>query len=342
MPRKSANTEPCIFPVLMSVGLHIGIVLLTLISWPTFSTPEPIAPHIQARILDKDMLRQLMKPVEPVSAPALKSPSEKVLPEPKPDPKPKPDKEKIEQQRQAEKQKEKLRKKQEAEAQRKQQEAIALKNKKREEEQKKRLEMEKKKKELAEELAKKLAQKQAKEKIEQEKRLTEEKKRREDEIKKAEEQRLAEIKRLELENRLKEEREKARLEKIQKEELALQQQAAQFERALLAKVEAEESAKRRQRELTEIEKFTIQIKFAVEQAWILPPGDNSGLKATLNLRLAPSGDLIEAKITKSSGNSAYDISLKSAAYNVARYPVTKDSRLFDREFRNMYLNFSTE
>jgi len=332
------DTKAYVLPTILSVCLHAGVVILTLISWPSMSEHEPVAAHIQARILDQDMLKQIM---------AAKDPSQPVTPEPEQTIVKPPvvteqqtEQEKLaEQRRQAEAEQQKQREaERKLEAEQARQDAIALKKKQKEEKK--------------QQVEKELAAKKAREEKERDRRLAEQKKQEEEaqaererraEQKRREEEKLvAERKKAELESRLKQQREKARLEKIQQEELALSQQAAEFEKALLAKAQAQESAKRQRLELSELEKFTVQIKMVVEQAWILPPGDNSGLQATLNLRLAPTGDLVEATVTKSSGNRAYDISLKSAAYAVNRYPVTKDRQLFEREFRNMYLNFITE
>ena len=153
--------------------------------------------------------------------------------------------------------------------------------------------------------------------------------------------RLAEKKKLELKNRLKEEREKVRLEKNRREEIALQQQASELENVLLAKAQAEASAKQRQKELSEIDRHKWAIYQAIRQSWLEPPGDITGLEAHLALELLPTGEIHSVKIKKSSGNTAFDRSALNAAYKAGKsnFSVPRNSRLFNENFRNMTLKF---
>ncbi len=70
----------------------------------------------------------------------------------------------------------------------------------------------------------------------------------------------------------------------------------------------------------EIARYRVAITQSIERNWIRPP--NSGnLQCTLEVRLIPGGDVIWAKVIKSSGNSAFDRSVERAVRRAAPLPV---------------------
>ncbi|OZG72112.1 protein TolA [Hahella sp. CCB-MM4] len=324
MARPRRNQNEYLGPAIFSVCLHVGIVILALISWPSLSKPDPVKPHIKAVIVDEAMLEQMKQ----------------ALPKPAVQEKPKPPevdtRKQMEEARRKAEEAKKAEAARKAAAERKKQEAIAL--KKKQEADKKKKEEDKK---LAE--AKRLdEQKKAEEKRkteqkrkEEEKRLAEEKKRQE-ELKKQEEE-----KRKALEQKLIAEREQARLEKAKQEELALQQQAMELEKMLQQQQQQQAAEKQHQQDVTELERYRALIYEAIKSKWIRLDGAK-GLVAHIQLKLLPTGELQSATIAKSSGVQAFDQSALSAAYAVRKYPVPSDSRLFEKEFRNLTLIFKPQ
>ncbi|WP_020408096.1 cell envelope integrity protein TolA [Hahella ganghwensis] len=324
MARPGRNQNEYLGPVIFSICLHVGIAILALISWPTLSKPDPVQPHITAVIVDDAMLEQMKQS----------------LPKPKPAEVKKPEPAEVDTRKQMEEAKRKIdeaRKAEEARkaaVEKKKQEAIALK-KKQEEEKKKKVEQEKQAEAKRLEEQRKAEQKKKQEqKRKEEQRLAEEKRRQEELKRKEEEERKA------LEQKLIEERERARKEKEQQEELALQQQAVELERMLQEQAQQESAAKQKQRDLTELEKYRSRIQQVIERSWLEPPGNSAGLVVQIELQLLPTGELLSAKIVEPSSNPAFDQSAISAAYAVKRYPVPENSRLFNENFRTFILKFN--
>ena len=80
---------------------------------------------------------------------------------------------------------------------------------------------------------------------------------------------------------------------------------------------AAESAKR------EAFRFGALIGDRVEQQWVRPPGSSRGLECTLELRLEPTGDVVEGsvRVVSGSGSAAFDGSAIAAVYKASPLPV---------------------
>ncbi|MDH5571111.1 MAG: cell envelope integrity protein TolA, partial [Gammaproteobacteria bacterium] len=186
-----------------------------------------------------------------------------------------------------------------------------------------------KKKRQDEELKRKDEELKRKEKVATEKKqLLELKKKRE----------VAELKRKEEEKRL------AELEKKRKqeEERVRQEEQAKQEVEMKRKLEAERQAREaasRQVNQSEIKRFQGLIKREVTRRWIVPNLNVKNLSCDVKVRIIPSGDVIDVKIIKSSGNQAFDRSVEAAVYKAAPLPVpTVESGLFE-EFREVIFSF---
>lgn len=186
--------------------------------------------------------------------------------------------------------------------------------------------------------------------IEKNKKAAEEKQKREEkkqtelaEKKKAE----AERKKLAAEKKLKEaKREKEAKQKLEK---SLQQQLAKeakhdLEKSMQKQLTDEEtqlsSSKATQAELSEIDKFKTQILQAIAQRWLVPDDVDRGLSCKLQIRLAPSGAVLNVTLAKSSGDAALDRSAIAAVYKASPLPVP-DTALFDK-FRELSLTVRPE
>ena len=159
----------------------------------------------------------------------------------------------------------------------------------------------------------------------------------------AEKKRLA---KLEKDRIAQEQQEKIRLKKLNELEKKEQERKAQLEREekqrkdkIEKKKQQELEEKRRQQELNEISKYTGLINAKVSRNWIYLDSYGKDLKCIIQIQLLPSGDVINAKVIKSSGNSAFDRSAELAALKASPLPVPKDTDLFQREFRTVNLDF---
>ncbi|HEY9035493.1 MAG TPA: cell envelope integrity protein TolA, partial [Pseudomonadales bacterium] len=86
------------------------------------------------------------------------------------------------------------------------------------------------------------------------------------------------------------------------------------------------------------------IKSAVENSWSRPPSARRDMRAVVNIRLIPTGELISVTLIKSSGDSAFDRSVLQAVEKAAPFSELRDtpSRVFERYFRSFELEFNPE
>lgn len=143
--------------------------------------------------------------------------------------------------------------------------------------------------------------------------------------------------------------EKARLAKKKKQqdslkkkqELAKKKSEAEAKKRrqdLAQQLEAEEREEADEHLLREIDKYTTLIKQKIQRNWIKPQGDLTSFLATFNIRLIPGGDVIEVRITRTSGNLVYDRNAERAIYKASPLPLPKNPALAAR-FYNFYFDF---
>ena len=193
-----------------------------------------------------------------------------------------------------------------------------------------------------------------KKKAEEEKRRKEAERKKEEERKKAEAEKRRleeERKKAEAEQRRKEEeRKKAEAEKRRVEqqkaaeaERARREQAKQLEElarlareqeALASRLEAEAAAGRNQL----VSDYTARIRAKITRYIVLPPEIAGNPEAQFDVVLLPSGEVLSAKLRKSSGNAAYDAAVERAILKAQPLPLPPDPAMFP-QFRNMVLKF---
>lgn len=88
-----------------------------------------------------------------------------------------------------------------------------------------------------------------------------------------------------------------------------------------------------------VNKYAVMIKAAIEQNWLIPAGVNKQLACVYDVKLAPGGVVLSVQLLKSSGNSAFDQSARTAIYKASPLPVPKDPTIFDN-LRDLQLTLS--
>ncbi|WP_455235161.1 cell envelope integrity protein TolA [Thiogranum longum] len=219
-----------------------------------------------------------------------------------------------------------------AEAQRKrkqEEQRLAELQRKKQEEAKRQAETERKRK--AELAAKKKAEAERK-RQEEEKRKAEaeaERKRQEEEKRKAEAER----------KRQEEEKRKAEAErKLKAEEEARRKAAEQEMQARLAAEQERLATQRRSAMQRMIDEYVVYIQEKVQRSWIRPPSSGSELSCTVEVRLIPSGEVIDATIVRGSGNPAFDRSVEAAVFKASPLPVPPDPEVME-QFRSLRFEF---
>ena len=93
-----------------------------------------------------------------------------------------------------------------------------------------------------------------------------------------------------------------------------------------------------------VQSATALIQQLVQGTWSRPPSARNGMRAILQIRMLPTGELVSATITESSGDVAFDRSAENAVYRAApfRELQTLPINLFNRNFRTLSLIFQPE
>ncbi len=173
-------------------------------------------------------------------------------------------------------------------------------------------------------------QKQAKIKADQaakvKQRIAEQKQQAEREVKrKADEQRKA----VEAKRKVEQQRKADEARRQRENEEFLQQQMAQEEADRVAQAKAEQQ----RRELaSRMSLYSAQLQNIVNGNWIRPATARTGLKCTVRVRLIPGGEVVEAHVTRSSGDAAFDRSAETAVLRSSPLPAPPDPSLREFDF----------
>ena len=145
-------------------------------------------------------------------------------------------------------------------------------------------------------------------------------------------------------------RERERQESItmeQQREQAEMERRRQDEEARLQRQAAEDAALAAEAARTEFElvqSATALIQQALQQVWNRPPSARNGMRVILRIRMLPTGELLEASITQSSGDAAFDRSAENAVYSASPFTELQDLPIsvFNGNFRTLSLIFEPE
>ena len=172
-------------------------------------------------------------------------------------------------------------------------------------------------------------------------------KRREEQARVAEQKRKDEDKRkaAEAEKKRKDEARQAEARKTKEAEerrklaeSSLKEQLAREEKERTAAKARAEQAARAQSELARYEGL---IRQKVERNWVRPAGWTKGMECVVRVRLAPTGEVINATVAHPSGSPAFDRSVENAVYKASPLPLPEDKGLFEH-FRELELRFRPE
>jgi len=177
-----------------------------------------------------------------------------------------------------------------------------------------------------------------------------EKKRQEEAAKKREEQRIAQ-QRADAQALAK--REKAQAERDREQAEARQakqrEEQAQRDREAQQRREREEAqnaaaAEAASSEFELVQSATGLIQQLVTDNWSRPPSARNGMRAVIQIKMLPTGELIDVRITQSSGDPAFDRSAENAVYRAAPFAelTALPIRVFNQNFRTLSLIFQPE
>ena len=123
---------------------------------------------------------------------------------------------------------------------------------------------------------------------------------------------------------------KALADRKKREAVQRKQRDEQALREMLLQEEQERAqAAKAARAASLVDEYKVAIRQKVSRNWVRPPGASQGLKCMVKVRLVPSGEVLEAKVVRSSGNTVFDRSVENAVYKAAPLPIPTDTDLFD-------------
>jgi len=88
--------------------------------------------------------------------------------------------------------------------------------------------------------------------------------------------------------------------------------------------------------------YVAQIQRDIVQNWSRPPSARNGMQAVLRVFLVPTGEVVDAIVEESSGNESFDRSALLAVNKTDRFIVPRESRQFERNFREFTVLFRPE
>lgn len=155
-------------------------------------------------------------------------------------------------------------------------------------------------------------------------------------------ERLRERAEREEQERLEAESQRRRQQEIAAEQERSRQQEAQRRRQQeLAEASAAEAART---EFELVQSATALIQQAVQETWSRPPSARNGMRAVLQIRMLPTGEVLDAVITQSSGDPAFDRSAENALFRAAPFRELQSLpiNVFNANFRSLSLIFEPE
>ena len=139
------------------------------------------------------------------------------------------------------------------------------------------------------------------------------------------------------------EREQQELEEQRQRELVEAESRRQEEADLRRQQEAS-AAQAARTEFELVQSATAIIQMAVQQVWNRPPSARNGMRAILQISMLPTGERLDARITESSGDTAFDRSAENAVYSAAPFTELQSLpiNVFNTNFRTLSLIFQPE
>lgn len=130
---------------------------------------------------------------------------------------------------------------------------------------------------------------------------------------------------------LKKKQEQQELDKIAMQRKMETEQAAERERQdALKKQQERERAEKDAVAKQAVGEFTALIKAKVESVWIKPTNFAPGSACTVSVKLIPTGDVVDSKLSNCTGGDIFSRSVETAVQKASPLPVPKDPVAFDR------------
>ncbi|HJT60044.1 MAG TPA: energy transducer TonB [Burkholderiales bacterium] len=130
-----------------------------------------------------------------------------------------------------------------------------------------------------------------------------------------------------------------RMRERMQEQLAMEQKALDQQqqerrlRELLAAQQADAARKAAAARASALGEYIAKIQAKVRNNWILPQDLQGNPEAIFLVIQLPTGEILNTKLLRSSGNPAYDIAVERAILKSSPLPLPSERSLFDRELK---------
>jgi colicin import membrane protein len=138
---------------------------------------------------------------------------------------------------------------------------------------------------------------------------------------------------------------KAAAEKQREAEQAAKEKAAaeavarrEAEQALQAQLAEEQAQARAENALSQ---YIPYIQQKIQRSWLRPAGSPAGLSCLILVKLIPGGEVVDAKVVRSSGDPLFDRSVETAVLKASPLPMPDDATMF-KYFREINFNFKPD
>ncbi len=128
-------------------------------------------------------------------------------------------------------------------------------------------------------------------------------------------------------------------ERQRREEARIRAEAEAATRANIEAARAEAAAARAEKDQQQLQLIIAAIQNKTSRHWLQPPNMPHGLSCELDIRTVPSGEVVNVRVTQSSGNKLFDNAAEDAIWSASPLPVAQDSRLFEEHFRHFKFRF---
>ena len=164
--------------------------------------------------------------------------------------------------------------------------------------------------------------------------------------KKAEQEKKRKV---EAERTKKAEQEKKRKAEVERKKKAEQEKKRKAEAERKKKAEAEAARRKEaeqalQAQLAEeqaqhaLSEYIPHIQAKIQRNWLRPPGSSAGLSCMILVKLIPGGEVVDAKVVRSSGDPLFDRSVETAVLKASPLPLPQDTAMF-KHFREIQFVF---
>jgi len=153
----------------------------------------------------------------------------------------------------------------------------------------------------------------------------------------------------EAERTKKAEQEKKRKAEAERKKKAEQEKKRKAEAERKKKAEAEAARRKEaeqalQAQLAEeqaqhaLSEYIPHIQAKIQRNWLRPPGSSAGLSCLILVKLIPGGEVVDAKVVRSSGDPLFDRSVETAVLKASPLPLPQDTAMF-KHFREIQFVF---